>query len=719
MSILSADRPSSNPNHDLFGHAPFAKSLADSICSYPGNDGLVLALYGPWGSGKSTVLNYVGHYLEQRPETEQPAVVHFNPWWFSGQENLAKAFLGQLQAVLPSKNSKFKALGELLGSFSEEIGGLADLSGYTFGLGKTLGKLASRATKRSPKDVSALKRDISKALIEAKQRVLVVVDDIDRLAPDETRQLFTVIKALADFPNVVYLLAFDREVAVQAIKQQTGMPGDQYLEKIIQVPFEIPLVDRVSLRHALGQRLDVILANTPDGMFDKSYWTNVFFEGIDPLIEVPRDIVRLTNTLTVTYPSVVGEVNPVDFVAIEALRVFCPVAYDVLRSNPDHFAGHRNGLEFGGQTDAERQAFHDSWLARLPEAQRKPVFGMLQRIFPKLENTIYGADWVARWRKAQRVCVPELFSVYFRLALPAGVVRREEVMALLAVAEQSDQLAQAFIAARAEKRADGLSKSSALLDRLIDYVDDGITEQQANTLMSVLLDIGDDLIVPGESTGWFDFGGPSRISRLVYQILKQKDAQTRYVLFADAFASGRALGTQQWLLSRLAEESEKQVSGGGREALFSPENIDELKRFWLSKVADRRGVLAGSAQLGRIIHTWWTWGNKAELLAWCRELTASDEGLLAFLPNFVTYSRSQTMGDYAIKIQPRLKPSWIEDYVNASEVAERLRKLIKNERITDERQKEAANQFLREFDMIASGKNPDSHWAFEDDDNEA
>ncbi len=276
-------------------------------------------------------------------------------------------------------------------------------------------------------------------------------------------------------------------------------------EKIIQVPFEIPLVDRVSLRHALGQRLDVILANTPDGMFDQSYWSNVFLDGIDPLIQVPRDIVRLTNTLTVTYPSVVGEVNPVDFVAIEALRVFCPVAYDVLRSNPDHFAGHRNGLGFGGQTDAERQAFHDAWLARLPEAQRKAVLGMLKRIFPKLENTIYGADWVASWRKAQRVCVPELFSVYFRLALPAGVIRREEIMALLTLTEQSDQLAQAFIAARAEKQPDGLSKSSALLDRLVDYVNDGITEQQANTLMSVLLDIGDDLIVPGESTGWVRF----------------------------------------------------------------------------------------------------------------------------------------------------------------------------------------------------------------------
>jgi predicted KAP-like P-loop ATPase len=79
MIALSADRPCSDPQDDLFGHAPFAENLANSICRYPGNDGLVLALYGPWGSGKSTVLQYVRHFLDHLPENEQPVVVDFNP----------------------------------------------------------------------------------------------------------------------------------------------------------------------------------------------------------------------------------------------------------------------------------------------------------------------------------------------------------------------------------------------------------------------------------------------------------------------------------------------------------------------------------------------------------------------------------------------------------------------------------------------------------------
>ncbi len=236
MTTLSADRPNLDPRDDLFGHAPFAKGLADSICRYPGSDGLVLALYGPWGSGKSTVLNYVQHYLEQHPEDDQPILVKFNPWWFSGQENLARAFLSQLQVVLPTKSEKFKQLGDLLTDFAEGIGGLIDLTGVSGGAGGPIGKLFGRA-KRKPKDVPALKESITAILRKAGKRILVLIDDIDRLTPDETRQLFTVIKALADFPNVVYLLAFDREVAVQAIGQQGGIPCERYLEKIIQVPF--------------------------------------------------------------------------------------------------------------------------------------------------------------------------------------------------------------------------------------------------------------------------------------------------------------------------------------------------------------------------------------------------------------------------------------------------------------------------------------------------
>jgi predicted KAP-like P-loop ATPase len=152
-------------------------------------------------------------------------LVSFNPWWFSGQEHLARAFLGQLQAVLPAKYAGFKKLGDKLADFSGAIGGAADLIGAAVSVpvGGAVLEAGARLLGRKPKDVPGLKDSMSQLLLEKKKRVLVVIDDIDRLTPDEVRQLFTVIKALGDFPYITYLLAFDRGVGAMLFAE---MPED-------------------------------------------------------------------------------------------------------------------------------------------------------------------------------------------------------------------------------------------------------------------------------------------------------------------------------------------------------------------------------------------------------------------------------------------------------------------------------------------------------------
>ncbi|QQD22783.1 AAA family ATPase [Oceanospirillaceae bacterium ASx5O] len=713
MTALSADRPSSNPQDDLFGHAPFAESLANSICRYPGNDGLVLALYGPWGSGKSTVLSYVRHFLEQRPEAEQPAIVTFNPWWFSGQENLARAFLGQMQAVLPAKSAKFKKLGDLLGDFAEGVGGLIDLSGMTGGAGSKIGKLVGMITKRKPKDVPALKSEISKILRDAQTRILVIIDDIDRLTPEETRQLFTVIKALADFPNVVYLLAFDREVAAQAIEQQSGMPGERYLEKIIQVPFELPPVDRVALRAALFKRLDEILGDTSDSLFDPSYWTNAFLDGIDPLIQVPRDVVRFTNTLTVTYPAVRGEVNPVDFIALEALRVFLPSLYDVIRTNQDKFSGHSRDNRYDSDQRAIA-AFHEQWAQALPESLRSSTEALLERIFPKIGQMGYGADWLAQWRRGLRACHPDVFPTYFRMTVPPGTVRRSEMLALLSLAETPAALADALVQATSVKRPDGLSKARALLERLMDHANEDIPDAHIPVFICVLLDIGDALELESDERGVFDFGNESRIARLVCALLKRVSQAQRLLLLTTAITKGRAIDVQGYLIARLSDKAEKQT-GSGEEALVDTTALSALKDCWLDGIKTKltQDKMLAHPKLSRLLAAWFLWGDPAEAKTWCEAATSSNDGLLAFLPKFCSHTRSQTMGDWAVRLQPRLNPTWLERYVDTVACAQRLMALRQAGSVPD-RARESVDQFLKEFEMLKAGKNPDSVGGFDD-----
>ncbi len=713
MTALSADRPSSNPQDDLFGHAPFAESLANSICRYPGNDGLVLALYGRWGSGKSTVLSYVRHFLEQRPEAEQPVIVTFNPWWFSGQENLARAFLGQLQAVLPAKSEKFKKLGDLLGDFAEGVGGLIDLSGMTGGAGSKIGKLIGLVTKRKPKDVPALKSEISKILREAGKRILVVIDDIDRLTPEETRQLFTVIKALADFPNVVYLLAFDREVAAQAIEQQSGMPGERYLEKIIQVPFELPPVDRVALRAALFKRLDEVLGDTSDGLFDQSYWTNAFHDGIDPLIQVPRDVVRFTNTLSVTHPAVRGEVNPVDFIALEALRVFLPGLYDVIRTNQDKFSGHSRDSRYDGDQKAIA-AFHEQWVQALPEQLRSSTRALLERIFPKIGQMGYGADWLTQWRRSLRACHPDVFPTYFRMTVPPGAVRRGEMLALLSLADTPAALGDALVQATGEKRPDGLSKARALLERLMDHVEEDIPDEHIPVFIGVLFDIGDSLVLDSDERGSFDFGNESRVTRVVYHLLKRVDRTQRYDLLKAAIDQGRSLGVQRYLIAALSDEVKKE-SESGEKALVDKDTLYGLKACWLNGLKTKlsQSDLLAHSQLARLLAAWCLWGDQAEAKAWCEAATSTNDGLLTFLTKFCSYTRSQTVGDWAERLQPRLNPASLERYIDTGACAQRLIDL-RQTGVVPKLAREAVDQFLKEFEMLKAGKNAEGVGAFDD-----
>jgi predicted KAP-like P-loop ATPase len=101
-SIVSADTPISDPASDELGYAPFAKGLARAIEEMIAPQGNVIALNGEWGLGKSSIIGFTLHYLRQNPPEQQPIIFEFSPWMFSGHEDLARRFFGQLLAVLES-----------------------------------------------------------------------------------------------------------------------------------------------------------------------------------------------------------------------------------------------------------------------------------------------------------------------------------------------------------------------------------------------------------------------------------------------------------------------------------------------------------------------------------------------------------------------------------------------------------------------------------------
>lgn len=725
---LLSDKPSTDPAEDRLGYASFARNLAVSITKMVPRDGLVMAVYAPWGSGKTTLLNFIEFYIEQASEQEpeeQPVIVRFNPWWFSGDENLARHFFDQLQAVLDSKEARFgKDVRERLAGFSSAVAEfpltklISDLSPL---LGAKLpaeqfAKGMANLLKAQPKDVVSLKEALSEALHKQSKKILVIIDDIDRLTAEEVRQLFRVVKAVADFPNIVYLLAFDKRVAVSALSSTQGMKGEQYLEKIVQVPFELPLPERASLRQMLLEGLDRALASgtdvkSTDVTFDQENWAKLYLNGIDPFIKTPRDVVRLVNSLSVTYPAVVGEVDPAEFVAIEALRIFQPEVYDIVRRNEGMFAGH---TDIGRYTAGKKQLteFHEAWLKEIAEPSREAVKELLSELFPRFEfvwrNVGYGGEWDGKWRQALRICSPSIFPVFFRLAVSQGEISHRTMQSILALTENVEGFRAALEAASQERRQDGTTQARQILERLQDYTKETIPAANIHPILHALADSGDALVTTDTTRlGFFDLGIDVLIGRLFFQLLRRLPEPDRFDLLSDIFSEGTAVGTIVHEVAVFGQQHGKY--GSPEERFLSLEHLKKLEDIAVQQIrrAAADGRLIDARQLVGLLYRWQEWTNEDEPRAWATEQAQTDTGLALFLERALTFTYSQGMNDVTLRKQPRLDPKVIEPFLDVSAIMSRVCSIASSAQFSKD-QRTAAAQLAKEYDMRETGQDPDN-----------
>jgi predicted KAP-like P-loop ATPase len=611
---LSPDLPRTDPADDALGYAPFAFALASAIREMTPPDGLVLSIHGPWGSGKSTTLKFIEHYLtepsRQGEEVSTPIILHFNPWWFSGREDLTRLLLGQLRARLGDKD---------FGDVKARLADFADLlSKVPVIPGSQAGEFVADKLRELP-DMVALKNKVDTLLREKQQTVLVIVDDIDRLHVSEIRDLFRAIKAVGSFPRVVYLLAFDKYVVAKALEEQRGGSGQEYLEKIVQVPFELPLPDKSALRRLLLEKLDKVLAETPQSEIDETYWANVYFDGVDPFVETPRDVERLTNVLRVTYPTVRQEVNPVDFIALEALRVFCPPAYEMVRARPDLFTGFRsNSLRDTDQIQEAELREHESWMSELPSKDRDRVRSLLRRIFPRFASALgggdHGSDFATNWRRERLARSEEVFPVYFRLAVPENGVSQIEIQTILTQTADETALEKRLLQLADQRLPDGRSRIRLVLQRVSDYIEH-IPVTNIERVVMVLMRSGDRLIQDeDERKGFLDFIDTDRmVWFLARDLLRRRPKEERARILRAAIQQNVAPSTVAAFVARIVNEHHDDGSQpmSIEERLLPGDDLDALKMDALESIreASRSGELSHAPYLRRTLNIWKEWGK--------------------------------------------------------------------------------------------------------------
>ena len=232
-------------------------------------------------------------------------VVDVSSWQFSGG-NISVALFAELGAALGKSDATATAkkreerlhkyathlalggttltkVGVALGLLGMPLSEYMKIAGKAVeGIGTVTEKGAVATKARGAEHtLSQLKSELSDSLSALSNPVLIVIDDIDRLTTDEIREVFQLTKANADFPNLIYLLLFERRIVSEALNKISGERGYEFLEKIVQVGYHIPHASRQAVQSILFRGLDASLKLPGvEQKWEPRRWNDLFRDGL-------------------------------------------------------------------------------------------------------------------------------------------------------------------------------------------------------------------------------------------------------------------------------------------------------------------------------------------------------------------------------------------------------------------------------------------------------
>jgi hypothetical protein len=323
---------------DLLGRKQFAKHITTSLLTSfdKVEESIVVGICGRWGSGKSTLLSYLDDCIKDyfSNDSERFRIINFNSWEVIGlddlQINLIAKIVSELEAVnwktkLRDTNATVKKNLEWLPKWIRPFEDVPLAKGFV----KTIATYLEEPTKKSLDEIKKKARSLIK---EKEIKIFVLIDDIDRLTPQEITTVFKVIKLNANFLNTIFIVAYDKEVVINALNHQFSENGESYLEKIIQVDFVIPEILGEQLEEVFFDKMKLLSEKYNFAKEQQAIYNAWRYRGLKEYFTTIRDVKRFFNSLLFSLPNIFNDVNIVDFILLEAIKVFDYNAYEKLYS---------------------------------------------------------------------------------------------------------------------------------------------------------------------------------------------------------------------------------------------------------------------------------------------------------------------------------------------------------------------------------------------------
>ncbi|PCJ92750.1 MAG: hypothetical protein COA52_07275 [Hyphomicrobiales bacterium] len=358
----SLDRPLTSIGDDKLYRENFVKQLCNALIVTDNNKatGAVIGLMGEWGSGKSSILNFVEQEILNR--SKEAIVFRFDPWLISERDQLVESFLQDFKlAVQKNKGILgriFFITGYLLTRYQKKLSIGLDILGIVAGWLVSAGILVSNIPfigsvakhlielfKSEDKTLHQLKSQIDKGLVALDFPIVVLIDEVDRLDNTEIVEIMRLVKSVADFPNVSYLIAYDADRVVEALGAQSPSgdaerKGRAYLEKIVQHQILLPALFEDELKQMLRDEVSNVIADEYLQDLTKTDGNYARLErAIFPyLIQTPRDLKRCIGIFRTQYLMVGSEVYWVDVLGYSILLTKAPQVANHVRRDPIFFS---------------------------------------------------------------------------------------------------------------------------------------------------------------------------------------------------------------------------------------------------------------------------------------------------------------------------------------------------------------------------------------------